>query len=355
MEDDFLDGARSMLSVDEAACTSKLDAFISAQADACIALVTSGGTTVPLERNTVRFIDNFSTGGRGAACAEALIDAGYAVIFLTRKGSAFPFTRTPRGAPLDGAGLFAMAGEPEVEGHGSTQASALVDAVTSRVGALAASGRLLSLEFTSIFDYVYLLRAASIALRSAGTRALIILAAAVSDFYVPFASISTHKIQSRAGGGLELHLREVPKLLRAFKEGITRDGPWAPHASVVSFKLETNKCILVAKAAGALQRYGVDAVVANQLADYKSRVVLVCASDLVRAGRERIHVHAEAIRGDEDVDVAVEGVDLTELKLPSTNDNYSGQHPRAAQSSLESHIVRALARIHARNVAARGR
>jgi phosphopantothenate---cysteine ligase (ATP) len=35
-----------------------------------IAVVTSGGTAVPLERNTVRFIDNFSTGTRGAKCTE---------------------------------------------------------------------------------------------------------------------------------------------------------------------------------------------------------------------------------------------------------------------------------------------
>lgn len=36
----------------------------------CVAVVTCGGTTVPLEHNTVRFLDNFSTGSRGAASAE---------------------------------------------------------------------------------------------------------------------------------------------------------------------------------------------------------------------------------------------------------------------------------------------
>ena len=36
-----------------------------------VALVTSGGTTVPLEKNTVRFIDNFSTGKRGSSVVEA--------------------------------------------------------------------------------------------------------------------------------------------------------------------------------------------------------------------------------------------------------------------------------------------
>ena len=33
-------------------------------------LITSGGTAVPLEMQTVRFLDNFSTGNRGAASAE---------------------------------------------------------------------------------------------------------------------------------------------------------------------------------------------------------------------------------------------------------------------------------------------
>ena len=35
-----------------------------------VVIVTSAGTTVPLEKNTVRFIDNFSTGARGAVSAE---------------------------------------------------------------------------------------------------------------------------------------------------------------------------------------------------------------------------------------------------------------------------------------------
>eukprot|EP00882_Tetradesmus_deserticola_P024204 GHRQ01026441.1.p1 GENE.GHRQ01026441.1~~GHRQ01026441.1.p1 ORF type:complete len:169 (+),score=19.95 GHRQ01026441.1:368-874(+) len=38
-----------------------------------IACVTSGGTTVPLERNCVRFIDNFSAGSRGAMSTEQFL------------------------------------------------------------------------------------------------------------------------------------------------------------------------------------------------------------------------------------------------------------------------------------------
>lgn len=50
-----------------------------------VVCVTSGGTTVPLERRCVRFIDNFSSGHRGAASTECFLKAGYAVIFINRR------------------------------------------------------------------------------------------------------------------------------------------------------------------------------------------------------------------------------------------------------------------------------
>ena len=55
-------------------------------------MVTSGGTTVPLENNTVRFIDNFSAGTRGATSAEYFLENGYAVIFLHREFSLLPYS-----------------------------------------------------------------------------------------------------------------------------------------------------------------------------------------------------------------------------------------------------------------------
>ncbi len=39
-----------------------------------IVVVTSGGTTVPLERRCVRFIDNFSAGTRGALSTERFLE-----------------------------------------------------------------------------------------------------------------------------------------------------------------------------------------------------------------------------------------------------------------------------------------
>ncbi len=58
-----------------------------------VVLITSGGTTVPLERQTVRFVDNFSAGTRGATSAEYFLEAGYAVIFLHREFSLQPYSR----------------------------------------------------------------------------------------------------------------------------------------------------------------------------------------------------------------------------------------------------------------------
>ena len=50
--------------------------FVAAQqaAGRLVACVTSGGTTVPLERNCVRFIDNFSRGTRGALSVEQFVE-----------------------------------------------------------------------------------------------------------------------------------------------------------------------------------------------------------------------------------------------------------------------------------------
>ena len=44
--------------------------FITTNKGRRIVLVTSGGTIVPLERQMVRFLDNFSAGSRGAISAE---------------------------------------------------------------------------------------------------------------------------------------------------------------------------------------------------------------------------------------------------------------------------------------------
>lgn len=48
----------------------RVKGWIAQDPDCRIVCLTSGGTSVPLEKNTVRMIENFSTGGRGAISAE---------------------------------------------------------------------------------------------------------------------------------------------------------------------------------------------------------------------------------------------------------------------------------------------
>ena len=84
------------------------------------------------------------------------------------------------------------------------------------------------------------------------------MAAAVSDFYIPHAELSHHKIDSREEDGLTLKLSKVPKRLGEIKS-------WAPDAKIISFKLETDTDQLEPKALRSIELYNVDFVVANLL------------------------------------------------------------------------------------------
>ncbi|CAI2371792.1 unnamed protein product [Moneuplotes crassus] len=72
----------------------RIEAFLSGleKDSSKIAFITSGGTSVPLEKNVVRSIENFSTGKRGSLLAEYFLKNEYHVVFLTRSGTLQPFT-----------------------------------------------------------------------------------------------------------------------------------------------------------------------------------------------------------------------------------------------------------------------
>ena len=264
-----------------------------------VAFVTSGGTTVPLERNTVRFLDNFSTGVRGAACVEVLLAQGYAVVCLRRTGSAAPFARALGGVGrgFDVRFLDAL----DVEERDGAEGGLSPPRVTFKPGALnaavhaalisyraaVAEGALELVDFVTASDYFWLFRALALALAPMGRACMGVFAAAVSDFHVPPETLSEHKIAS--GGGLSqlsLDLSPTPKLL-----GVLRRA-WAPALFAVSFKLETDEAILEAKARGALAAYGVHLVVANRLDSRRDRVVLISAITTTAANVvETIHRH----------------------------------------------------------------
>lgn len=231
-----------------------------------IVLVTSGGTTVPLENNTVRFIDNFSAGTRGATSAEYFLESGYAVIFLHREFSLLPYSRHyshTTNCFLD----YMVEEDNKVEINPEFADSMLV--VLRKYRAAQRANSLLLVPFTTVNQYLYTLRSASQLLQKAQTEALFYLAAAVSDFFLPSSRMPKHKIQAQPSGKLVVDLEQVPKFLRRLVDS------WAPRAMIVSFKLETDNSILIKKSVQALQRYHHQLVIGNLLQKRKNEVVLV--------------------------------------------------------------------------------
>ncbi|KAM0282250.1 hypothetical protein ACHAQH_003114 [Verticillium albo-atrum] len=271
--------------------------------DRPVVLITSGGTTVPLERNTVRFIDNFSAGTRGATSAEYFLEAGYGVIFLHRQFSLQPYSRHYSHATDCFLDFLQESPDGSVVANEAHQEKML--AVLRKYNAARATNALLVIPFVTITDYLHELRAISRLMRPLGPRGLLYLAAAVSDFFVPPERMVEHKIQSTTATDrfqppdqqqqqkqkqeeeeetfdnfdsypsaprakrLVVDLDPVPKFLKNLVDG------WAPAQMIVSFKLETDPAILVHKARYSLDRYQHHLVVGNLLTTRKWEVVFV--------------------------------------------------------------------------------
>lgn len=271
-----------------------------------VALVTSGGTTVPLEAQTVRFIDNFSAGTRGATSAEYFLEQGYAVIFLHRQYSLLPYSRHYSHSTncfLD----FMDEAPPSSESSNSDSDNGPIKvrdeyqdemrSVLRKYRYAKQNNRLLLLPFTTVSEYMFELRSLAQLMRPLGANALFYLAAAVSDFFIPRSRMAEHKIQSMeipanfqdnnavdsndmytgeneeepsSRKKLVVNLDPVPKFLHRLVDG------WAPEGSmIVSFKLETDPSLLVYKARTALQRYSHHLVIGNLLSTRKWEVVFI--------------------------------------------------------------------------------
>ncbi|KAK9834742.1 hypothetical protein WJX74_009003 [Apatococcus lobatus] len=254
---------------------AQLQRFIKQHSGKPVVCVTSGGTAVPLERRCVRFIDNFSSGSRGALAVEAFLQAGYAVIYIYRANTVQPFTN---GTHSERAlqWLFEQATERQDASLSLPAGSAeLVASAVQRFKQVHHESTLLRLPFTTLFEYLLVLREAALALAFLESRAMMFLAAAVSDFFMPWQDMEEHKIQSRSGP-LTLELQQVPKMLGELRQH------WAPKACLISFKLETDQQLLLQKAGRALELYAVDAVVANLLETRKEEVWILQRSNTLQ-------------------------------------------------------------------------
>ncbi|VEU19581.1 DEKNAAC100628 [Brettanomyces naardenensis] len=256
-----------------------------------VALVTSGGTTVPLENNTVRFIDNFSAGTRGATSAEYFLEKGYAVIFLHREFSMLPYSR--HYSHTTNCFLDYLTESPDgkkVEVDEKFQKEMLV--VLKKYRYAQENNLLLMVPFTTVHQYLFTLKLIAQEMSVIGYDAIFYLAAAVSDFFLPSSRIPQHKIQSKeVGGKLVVDLEPVPKFLRRLVDS------WAPIAMIVSFKLETDNTILISKARTALKRYNHQLVIGNLLQTRKKQVVFVTAE-----GERWIKLDPEQIKENVDIE-----------------------------------------------------
>eukprot|EP00922_Rhytidocystis_sp_ex-Travisia-forbesii_P017347 GHVS01025874.1.p1 GENE.GHVS01025874.1~~GHVS01025874.1.p1 ORF type:complete len:353 (+),score=32.77 GHVS01025874.1:165-1223(+) len=249
-----------------------------------VAVITSGGTCVPLESQTVRVLDNFSTGKRGAALAEYLLSVGYRVIFLTRERCQQPYIRHMQGQHQEGLqtrsmDCFDFASSLDKEHQRITfTLSASHNASAKQGDTIAAFSKsladyqmyrqkLLVLPYTWLADYLHCFRMLALECACLGPWCLFVTCAAISDFFIPSKLLTEHKIQSRKSATLTLELQPVPKLLGLLREV-------CPYAMLISFKLETDTAILESKAKASLLSYNVDYVVGNILQTRYSEVVV---------------------------------------------------------------------------------
>lgn len=341
-----------------------------------VVLVTSGGTTVPLEAQTVRFIDNFSAGTRGATSAEYFLEQGYAVIFLHRQYSLLPYSRHYSHSTncfLDFMDEAPPSSNAANSDHGAIQVrdeyQDQMRDVLRKYRYAKQNNLLLLLPFTTVAEYMFELRSLAKLMLPLGPSALFYLAAAVSDFFIPRNRMAEHKIQSselpahmqgsaadsediytgenednssKNHKKLVVNLDPVPKFLHRLVDG------WAPDGSmVVSFKLETDPTLLVYKARTALQRYSHHLVIGNLLSTRKWEVVFITPDEpherWIRVPKAR---RSKSISGSEDQ------VGLAEIKKGNQDAQASASsqshEPEASRDGIEieSLIIPELVKLH---------
>lgn len=228
----------------------KLNSFIlkTKESNKKIILITSGGCSIRLEKNTVRMIENFSTGTRGALSAEEFLKHNYNVIFFHRDKSNLPFIfKIDTNKLLNDDDYFNS-----------------VEIKKTRESAKKYHDNIIYIPYTTLEDYLSKLYPLCERIKEFNKHAFVYLAAAISDFYIPEKDLSEHKIQSRDDKGsakqtLEITLYPAPKDLFKIKTEINK------FCFLITFKLETDVEILEKKALASLNKSKSNIVVANIL------------------------------------------------------------------------------------------
>lgn len=235
----------------------KAGRFLKEQERCKIALVTSGGTSATIDREEGLSLENFSTGRRGSELAERLLDREYRVIFLHRGGSPLPFLRSHNLEGCDFVNTLECCVQP-ISGDVILRAKdesgrKLLQKYKDVIGA----GRLLVLRYATIHDYLFSVKALLELLSPRGRDAVLVFAAAVSDFYISTATGRVEAVSQNSGRLISLD--PVPKILPYLFAKLEIS------AFIVMFKLVTNVCSLDGAARKILESSRANAVVGNVL------------------------------------------------------------------------------------------
>ncbi|KAG2988980.1 hypothetical protein PC129_g5221 [Phytophthora cactorum] len=245
-----------------------------------IALITSGATIVPLDPENDTFVDVAPQvqEQRGPACAEYLLQLGYAVIFVHREDSLRPFTRhfqkyIQNGAFMD---MFRMQDNGLVlsgmDISQQLQFQKIAQLYTE------CSTRVLNLSFTSVQQYLMLTRITAKAMEVAKDQATD--AAEDTDSTEASSSssssLSKHsktkqikklakKITKKKSDEFSVNFVRVPNIIRKIRKD------WCPKAFLVTCKHELASGEDIEDAHADLEKWGVDVIAGN----HHSREILL--------------------------------------------------------------------------------
>lgn len=263
---------QNKIELDKSKCVEALNWISTNNPSQKIVCITSGGTSIPLEKNTVRMIENFSTGQRGALSAEYFLKNGFFVIYLYRTNSKYPFLWRH-----DIKDIFENYDLKEKQIDSSTIFNDIQDYKLYK-------DKILHMEFCTVMEYLEIcfMIAELFQNYKYPLNTIFYLAAAVSDFFIPVEKMSTHKIQSKeyANNKIIIELENVPKTLKYFKE-IT------PNTKIVSFKLETDEKILETKMEESLKKYSMDVIVGNILDKRRDEIFIYTKGKFEKIIREQ--------------------------------------------------------------------
>ncbi|KAF0682643.1 Aste57867_25280 [Aphanomyces stellatus] len=254
-----------------------------------VALVTSGSATVPL--NTDSVMDAVSFGDRGAATAEQFLRAGYAVVFLSRRGSLAPFSRHFQAYIRDNLFMSMLQVQSDNTLVVNSQDVSQRDHIATVLkDAHATQECLFHLRFDTVQQYLFYLRAASEQIDAAGTRAMIVLAASVLEYYVPSMSASsaatvgvnltTNSAEKTQETALALNLVRVPNLIRKIRQ------EYAPKAFLVTLKSVEDANQINNVAYAELERWGIDAVLADSPSRKREMAIVSEQENIIVAPKE---------------------------------------------------------------------